>query len=94
MRRKPAQPKPLRIQCTFVGQAAESIRALHKRGLHGPTVKLVVEGLALSALRRETKPVRLKSCARCGDDGNPCSMCGACGQKKIPCDPISGDELE
>ncbi len=33
-------------------------------------------------------------CARCGNDGNPCSMCGAAGQSKIPCDPVTGEELE
>lgn len=29
-------------------------------------------------------------CARCGNDGGPCAMCGACGQRQVPCD-VNGD---
>ena len=32
-------------------------------------------------------------CVRCRDDGSPCCMCGAGGQKKVPCDAVTGDEL-
>ena len=35
-----------------------------------------------------------KKCPRCGNDGNTCSMCGAGGQPKISCDPVTGDELD
>jgi len=50
-------------------------------------------------IRREDDPdlgealTQIAKCARCGNDGNPCSMCGAGGQKRIPCDPVTGDEL-
>jgi hypothetical protein len=44
--------KPLRVRVSFVGEAAMLIRSLHTRGMHGPTLELVVEGLALAELRR------------------------------------------
>jgi len=87
--------KPLTVRVSFGGHAAELLRTLHQEGLHGPTMQLVVEGLVLSEVRRELR-YRIKtdrSCVRCGGDGSPCCMCGAGGQKKVPCDPVTGDEL-
>jgi hypothetical protein len=85
----------LTVQVSFSGAAATAIRMLFSRGLHGESIRRVVEGLALAELRREVaRSEGIPRCVRCGNDGNPCSMCGARGQKQIPCDPVTGDELE
>jgi hypothetical protein len=73
------KPKPLSVRVSFGGLAAQEIRRMLRSGLDGPTMPLVVEGLALSELRRR---IRARGpCKRCGNDGNPCSACGAAGQK-------------
>lgn len=95
MRKRVNRPKLLTVRVSFGGHAAELLRALHDEGLHGPTMQLVVEGLVLSEVRRELR-YRIKTgpkCVRCRDDGSPCCMCGAGGQKKVPCDAVTGDEL-
>ena len=45
-----ASPAP-RLALEFHPRAYEALRELHATGLFGPTLELVVEGLALSALR-------------------------------------------
>jgi hypothetical protein len=94
--KKRASPKPLHVRVSFVGAAAAAIRRLHRRGLHGPTIQLVVEGLVLDSVRRDLRAM-LKNkvaCVRCADDGNPCMMCGACDEPRVPCDPDTGDPIE
>lgn len=46
---------PVRIRVQFVGLAAEILRNLLANGLDGPSMQLVVEGLALAELRRRMR---------------------------------------
>lgn len=50
--------KPLKVRVKFVGDAATLMRRLLEQGLDGPTMQLVVEGLALAELRRRLPPPR------------------------------------
>jgi hypothetical protein len=61
----------------------------------GYTVKMALDGLHLTecpvlSIALLSKPT---ACVRCGDDGHTCFMCGAGGQPKVPCDPVTGEPL-
>jgi hypothetical protein len=45
-------------------------------------------------MRRRERVRERSRCIRCGDDGKPCMMCGACDEPLRPCDPKTGDPIE
>jgi hypothetical protein len=55
VRRRSEAIKPLRVRVEFGGLAAEIMRDMLQKGLDGPTMTRLVQGLALAELRRRMR---------------------------------------